>query len=199
MKAYEVIRNVCRPPRVRDFYSVTSSPRSRLRKSGLLEAWQAREITNFDFLMRLNFFAGRTYNDLSQCVIFPYCPSYRFVRLRLLCFERATCVCGRYPIFPWVLSDYTSDTLDLRDPRVYRNLGRPIAVQKDSRMEYFRKRYADSKRLCVAKVPLLLVLVGVVIRHTTMLNWITRVRNLGACIVAFSVSDTSKCRPQTRK
>eukprot|EP00750_Incisomonas_marina_P023756 INCI5055.11.p1 GENE.INCI5055.11~~INCI5055.11.p1 ORF type:complete len:1492 (-),score=210.22 INCI5055.11:4311-8489(-) len=117
-QAYEVIRNVCRPPRVRDFYSVTSSPRSRLRKSGLLEAWQAREITNFDFLMRLNFFAGRTYNDLSQ-----------------------------YPIFPWVLSDYTSDTLDLRDPRVYRNLGRPIAVQKDSRMEYFRKRYADSKRL----------------------------------------------------
>ncbi len=52
-------------------------------------------MTNFDFLMRLNFFAGRTYNDLSQ-----------------------------YPIFPWVLSDYTSATLDLRDPRVFRNFER---------------------------------------------------------------------------
>ena len=115
---YETIRMHCRPPRVREFYSTSSSARARRRKSRLVEAWQTREITNFDFLMRLNFLAGRTYNDLSQ-----------------------------YPIFPWVLSDYTSQTLDLRDPRVYRNFERPIAVQKDSRMLYFQKRYKQSKHL----------------------------------------------------
>jgi len=117
-RIYEAIRTVCRPPRVRHFYSLHSTPRSRLKKSRLVEAWQAREITNFDFLMRLNFFAGRTYNDLAQ-----------------------------YPIFPWVLSDYTSETLDLRDSRVFRNLERPVAVQKDSRMEYFRRRYEQSETL----------------------------------------------------
>ena len=41
---------------------------------------QRDEISNFQYLMHLNTLAGRTYNDLMQ-----------------------------YPIFPWVLSDYTSE------------------------------------------------------------------------------------------
>lgn len=30
--------------------------------------------------------------------------------------------------FPWILSDYTSDTLDLENPNVYRNLSKPIGA-----------------------------------------------------------------------
>lgn len=43
--------------------------------------------------MYLNTIAGRTYNDLNQ-----------------------------YPVFPWILSDYTSDVLDLEDPNSFRDL-----------------------------------------------------------------------------
>ena len=57
--------------------------------------WQRREISNFDYLMYLNTIAGRTYNDLNQ-----------------------------YPIFPWVLADYSSNILDLDDPSSFRDLSK---------------------------------------------------------------------------
>ena len=34
--------------------------------------WQRRQISNFEYLMRLNVLAGRTYNDLNQYPIFPW-------------------------------------------------------------------------------------------------------------------------------
>jgi len=46
--------------------------------------WQRREISNFEYLMFLNTLAGRTFNDLTQ-----------------------------YPVFPWIIKDYDSPTLDL--------------------------------------------------------------------------------------
>jgi len=30
--------------------------------------------------------------------------------------------------FPWILQDYTSETLDLDDPSSYRDLSRPVGV-----------------------------------------------------------------------
>lgn len=51
--------------------------------------WLKGELSNFQYLMIINTMAGRTFNDLTQ-----------------------------YPVFPWVLADYTSDELDLTNPRV---------------------------------------------------------------------------------
>ena len=31
---------------------------------------------------------------------------------------------GQYPVFPWVLTDYTSRELDLEDSKVYRDLSK---------------------------------------------------------------------------
>ena len=63
-------------------------------------AWRRREISNFDYLVHLNTIAGRSYNDL-----------------------------GQYPVFPWVLSDYASNTLRLNDRAVYRDLRYPMGAQ----------------------------------------------------------------------
>ncbi len=60
-----------------------------------------RQISNFEYLMHLNTIAGRTYNDLNQ-----------------------------YPVFPWILRDYESSTLDLSDPRVYRDLSKPVGKER---------------------------------------------------------------------
>lgn len=49
------------------------------------------QVSNYDYLVFLNTVAGRTVNDLTQ-----------------------------YPVFPWVVQDYHSHTLNLDDPRVYR-------------------------------------------------------------------------------
>lgn len=74
--------------------------------------WMRGEISNFNYLMLVNTMAGRTFNDLTQ-----------------------------YPVFPWVLSDYTSDELDLDDPRSYRILGKSMGCQNTSRESDFRERY----------------------------------------------------------
>ncbi|GLG93310.1 Neurobeachin, partial [Gryllus bimaculatus] len=75
------------------------SPGEMLRASGLTRKWVQREISNFEYLMHLNTLAGRTYSDLSQ-----------------------------YPVFPWILADYTSERLDLDNPASFRDLARPVGV-----------------------------------------------------------------------
>ncbi|CAM9507607.1 unnamed protein product, partial [Ectocarpus sp. 8 AP-2014] len=80
--------------------------------SRLLKAWQRRRISNFEYLMGLNTLAGRSFNDLCQ-----------------------------YPVFPWVLSDYTSDELDLSDDKVFRDLKKPMGAVNPERLAEFIDRY----------------------------------------------------------
>ena len=75
--------------------------------------WQSGEISNFDYLMKLNLLAGRTYNDLSQ-----------------------------YPVFPWVISDYKSEQLNLDDPQIYRDLSAPIGTLNEDRLQSLLSRRA---------------------------------------------------------
>lgn len=83
-----------------------------LRRSHLTQAWKQRKISNFDYLMHLNTLAGRTYKDLTQ-----------------------------YPVFPWVLSNYESETLDLNDPSNYRDLSKPMGAQDERRLKMYIERY----------------------------------------------------------
>jgi WD40 repeat protein len=77
--------------------------------------WRKGEISNFNYLMKLNTLAGRTYNDLSQ-----------------------------YPVFPWILADYESEELDLENPEVYRDLSKPVGALDDKRKAVVEERYALS-------------------------------------------------------
>ncbi|KAG5250553.1 BEACH domain-containing protein [Salix suchowensis] len=74
--------------------------------------WQNGEISNFQYIMHLNTLAGRGYSDLTQ-----------------------------YPVFPWVLSDYESEKLDLSNPKSFRKLEKPMGCQTQEGEEEFRKRY----------------------------------------------------------
>ncbi|XP_075002599.1 lysosomal-trafficking regulator isoform X3 [Calonectris borealis] len=79
--------------------------------TALTHLWCTGQITNFEYLTHLNKHAGRSFNDLMQ-----------------------------YPVFPFILSDYTNETLDLNDSSVYRNLVKPIAVQSKEKED----RYVDT-------------------------------------------------------
>merc|ERR1711871_193869 len=74
-------------------------PERLVKKSEITDRWVRREITNFEYLMHLNTFAGRSYNDITQ-----------------------------YPVFPWVLCDYESEEIDLDDPKSYRDLSKPVGA-----------------------------------------------------------------------
>lgn len=68
--------------------------------------WQTRQITNYDYLVHLNEASNRSFSDLSQ-----------------------------YPVFPWVISDYVSDKLDLNDPKSFRDLSKPIGAMNEDRLQ----------------------------------------------------------------
>ena len=56
--------------------------------------------------VQLNTLAGRSYNDQNQ-----------------------------YPVFPWVLADYTSPHLDLTSPHTFRDLSKPVGALSPQRLQ----------------------------------------------------------------
>lgn len=83
----------------------------------MLRKWQQREVSNYDYLVYLNNAAGRTKNDLTQ-----------------------------YPVFPWILNDYESPSIDLSDPAVYRDLSKPIGALNEERLEFYKARFEAMPR-----------------------------------------------------
>eukprot|EP01104_Vermistella_antarctica_P008506 TRINITY_DN212_c0_g5_i5.p1 TRINITY_DN212_c0_g5~~TRINITY_DN212_c0_g5_i5.p1 ORF type:complete len:1247 (-),score=410.29 TRINITY_DN212_c0_g5_i5:2155-5895(-) len=74
--------------------------------------WQNGAISNYEYLMYLNYVAGRTKNDYTQ-----------------------------YPVFPWVIADYENATLDLSNPNMFRDLSKPIGALNPARLKQFHERY----------------------------------------------------------
>ncbi|EHB02925.1 Protein WDFY4 [Heterocephalus glaber] len=83
----------------------------------MLQRWQKRDISNFEYLMHLNTLAGRTHNDYMQ-----------------------------YPVLPWVLADYTSETLNLTNPKTFRDLSKPMGAQTKERKLKFIQRFKEVEK-----------------------------------------------------
>ena len=79
------------------------------------EEWKKKEITNFEYLMKLNDLAGRTFKCMSQ-----------------------------YPVFPWVIKEYTQSRLDFSGP-IYRDFKCPIAGMSERKRLMGDKKYKDTK------------------------------------------------------
>ena len=74
----------------------------------------------------------RTYlNQIYLSIFIQYYP-FHFLTLH-----------HQYPVFPWVLSDYTSRNLDLSSPASFRDLSKPIGAVNDERLLFFRERFRD--------------------------------------------------------
>ena len=76
-------------------------------------------MSNFDYLMLLNSYAQRSFQDLTQ-----------------------------YPVMPWVLKEYKSEYLDLTDPNVYRDFKKPIGAMDPKRLDDFKRRYFETPEGC---------------------------------------------------
>lgn len=50
---------------------------------------------------------------------------------------------SQYPVFPWILNDYQSETLDLNDPSIYRDLSKPVGALNPDRLAMLIERYND--------------------------------------------------------
>ncbi|KAL0392384.1 UNVERIFIED_CONTAM: BEACH domain-containing protein B [Sesamum radiatum] len=47
----------------------------------------------------------------------------------------------QYPVFPWVLADYSSETLDLKKSSTFRDLSKPVGALDPKRFQVFEDRY----------------------------------------------------------
>lgn len=90
----------------------------------ITKKWKAGKISNFYYLMIVNTIAGRTFNDLTQ-----------------------------YPVFPWVIADYTSKELDFNNPKTFRDLSKPMGAQNNKRAHQFKERYEALESLNDANAP----------------------------------------------
>jgi hypothetical protein len=64
--------------------------------------------------------SGRSYNDLNQ-----------------------------YPVFPWVIADYTSESLDFNSAATFRDLRKPVGALNPKRLEFFLVRCLQTLYLAV--------------------------------------------------
>ncbi|KAF1898306.1 hypothetical protein Lal_00033073 [Lupinus albus] len=101
-----------RPPHLNNIYLATQRPEQLLKRIQLMERWARWEISNFEYLMQLNTLAGRSYNDITQ-----------------------------YPVFPWILSDYSSKSFDISNPSSFRDLSKPVGALNSDRLKRFQERY----------------------------------------------------------
>ncbi|KAK7390089.1 hypothetical protein VNO78_25388 [Psophocarpus tetragonolobus] len=111
--AYQAIVHA-RPLHLNNIHLATQRPGQLLKRTQLMERWARWEISNFEYLMQLNTLAGRSYNDITQ-----------------------------YPVFPWILSDYSSESLDLSNPSSYRDLSKPVGALNPDRLKKFQERYTN--------------------------------------------------------
>jgi len=74
--------------------------------TNITNLWIERKISNFEYLIYLNMYSGRSFNSPSQ-----------------------------YPFFPWILSDYDSENIDLKDEKYYRDLSKPIGALNSDRLK----------------------------------------------------------------
>ncbi|XP_068621017.1 protein FAN-like [Battus philenor] len=93
------------------------SPNVKLERGHIEEMtlqWQNGVVSNYDYLLYLNCLADRSKNDLTQ-----------------------------YPVFPWVIADYTSDVLDLSNVDTFRDLSKPMGALNPERLEKLKERYNE--------------------------------------------------------
>jgi len=93
----------------------TYTPDQKYSLAHVTKFWQQGHICNFDYLLFINEEAGRSFKDLTQ-----------------------------YPVFPWVIADYSNDSLDLTDEKTFRDLSKPIGALNPKRLSEFKKRMIET-------------------------------------------------------
>lgn len=96
------------------FYCLNIVSENEKNLEDMTGKWQQRQISNYSYLLYLNSIANRSFCDYSQ-----------------------------YPVFPWVISNYTSEKLDINDYRNYRDLSKPIGALSLERLATLKSRLKE--------------------------------------------------------
>lgn len=109
-----VLRQISSLPYWRDVIAQTDSYSKFFHDLRIQQQWIEGKMSNFEYLMKLNMFSGRSFME----------PSL-------------------YPFFPWILQDYSTEVLDLLDPKVFRDLSKPMGTLFKPRLDELRSHLKE--------------------------------------------------------
>ena len=105
------------------YEKISSENKSKIFKiDKIMEDWQNNEISTLHYIMWLNIFSGRSFNDVTQ-----------------------------YPVLPWIITNYTKEELseeDYRDlglPVGMMEVGQKSELRKETYIEYYNTLKEDFK------------------------------------------------------
>jgi hypothetical protein len=80
------------------------------------DMWTNGLMSNYEYLLYLNFMGSRSFNDLSQ-----------------------------YPVFPWVITNYedSEEEFDISEEKNYRDLSKPVGALNPEKFEKFNKKFLE--------------------------------------------------------
>ncbi|OMJ72146.1 hypothetical protein SteCoe_29484 [Stentor coeruleus] len=73
--------------------------------------WSIGKISTLEYLLALNKYAGRSFNDISQ-----------------------------YPVFPWVIKDFSSSEINVDNPKIYRDFAYSIGSQDANKRAQLKQK-----------------------------------------------------------
>lgn len=102
---------------------MVTSPVEEIKKGNYIQKWLTAEMSNQEFLLVVNKYGGRSFNDLTQ-----------------------------YPIFPWVLSKYKCSLEDLRKEMsigtCFRNLTLHTGILSEEKKAEVERLYQEGPEEC---------------------------------------------------
>jgi hypothetical protein len=117
IESRSMVNSICRRMTRKGAVLQRSPSHEFIQQLGICQSWANGKLSSFDYLMWLNVLGSRSFHDPSQ-----------------------------YPIFPWVLSDYRSDHIDLRDPQVFRDLSKPLGAVGKARLDELVARLTNMQQ-----------------------------------------------------
>jgi len=104
--------------RIPDHVDYVKLRQGSILQSSITDKWVNGEVSNFEYLLHINTLAGRSFNDLTQ-----------------------------YPVFPWIIADYSSKVLDLNNAHAFRDLTKPMGALSEARVQKAMEKYENLKEV----------------------------------------------------
>lgn len=103
-----------------------ATPKQLFKAANMTQRWQRREITNFEYLIFVNTIAGEGVFSVHEVTkvanLITQTSPISFFHFSPL--GRTYNDLNQYPVFPWVITNYDSEELDLTLPSNFRDLSK---------------------------------------------------------------------------
>lgn len=104
-----------------------ATPKQLFKAANMTQRWQRREITNFEYLIFVNTIAGKWVLHMYEVTKVTLLIAQTSLILLILSPPppgRTYNDLNQYPVFPWVITNYDSEELDLTLPSNFRDLSK---------------------------------------------------------------------------